>query len=320
MSTSDRPRISVIIPVFNEIGSLPQLHAEVSRELDSVASWSEILYIDDGSSDGSAEHLHELAATDPRVRVFAFRANRGKADALNVGFRAALGDVIITMDADLQDVPSEMPKLLAGLQSADLVSGWKQTRNDPLGKTLPSKFFNWTTRKLSGVNLRDFNCGYKAYRAEVVRELDLYGEMHRFIPVLAGWNGFRVAEVAVEHSPRRWGKSKYGLSRLLKGAYDLVTVLLLTRFQLRPMHVFGSAGFLLASTGFVVLTYMSFLRLVRQETIGNRPLLFLGIVLLLAGVQLVSAGLLGELIVRRTRARSEVPPLRFLTDRSEPKA
>lgn len=308
--TGARPRVSVVVPVFNEAGTLEQLHREVCTELERSAEWFEIIFIDDGSTDGSAEIVRDLARRDARVRAFEFRANRGKAEALNIGFRQVRGDVVVTMDADLQDVPAEMPKLLDALRDADLVSGWKQQRNDPLGKTLPSRFFNWTTRRLSGIELHDFNCGYKAYRAEVVRELDLYGEMHRYVPVLAGWNGFRVVEVAVEHAPRRWGRSKYGWSRLVKGAFDLATVMVLTRFQTRPMHVFGSVGTVLAATGFLVLTYMSYLRLVLDETIGNRPLLFLGIVLLLAGIQLVSTGLIGELIVRRTRARSEQPPFR----------
>lgn len=305
------PSVSVVVPVFNEVGSLEQLHREVRAEMEKLASWWEIIFVDDGSTDGSGELLHRMAADDDHIRVFVFRSNRGKADALNVAFRAARGDVVVTMDGDLQDVPSEMPKLIAGLADADLVSGWKKQRNDPLGKTLPSKFFNWTTSQLSGVKIHDFNCGFKAYRAEVVRELDLYGEMHRYVPVLAAWNGFRVIEVAVEHSPRRFGKSKYGLERLFKGAYDLATVMLLTRFQTRPMHVFGSAGLVVGMLGFGVLLYMSFLRLALDETIGNRPLLFLGIVLFLTGLQLISVGLIGELIVRRTRARSESPPLRF---------
>lgn len=307
----DGPSVSVVVPVFNELGSLEQLHREVHGEMERLASAWELIFVDDGSTDGSAELLRRLAESDPHVRVFAFRSNRGKADALNVAFRAARGDVVVTMDADLQDVPSEMPKLINGLADADLVSGWKKQRNDPLGKTLPSKFFNRTTSWLSGVKIHDFNCGFKAYRAEVVRELDLYGEMHRYVPVLAAWNGFRVIEIPIEHSPRRFGKSKYGFSRLFKGAYDLATVMLLTRFQTRPMHVFGSAGLLLGTLGFGVLLYMSYLRLVLDETIGNRPMLFLGIVLFLAGLQLVSVGLIGELVVRRTRAHSETPPLRF---------
>lgn len=305
-----RPTISVVVPVFNEQGTLERLHREASEVLASVARDYEILFVDDGSRDGSTEVLDRLAQEDSRVRVFGFRSNRGKAEALNVGFREARGEVVVTMDADLQDIPSEMPRLLAALEDADLVSGWKETRHDPLGKTMPSKLFNWVTGRVSGLELHDFNCGYKAYRREVVKELELYGEMHRFVPVLAAWQGFRVAEVPVEHAPRTWGKSKYGFSRLFKGAYDLLTVYVLTRFENRPMHFFGSIGAVMGSLGFVVLLYMSFLRLVLDETIGNRPLLFLGIVLFLTGLQLVSTGLVGEMIVRRTRGSGGRLPLR----------
>lgn len=307
--------LTAVVPVFNERGTLEQLHDELSQQLRVCARDHEILFVDDGSSDGSTEILLKLAGTDPRTQVFRFRSNRGKAEALNVGFGAARGEVVVTLDADLQDRPSELPRLLEALEGYDLVSGWKQVRNDPVGKTLPSRLFNWATRRASGLDLHDFNCGLKAYRAEVVRELDLYGEMHRFIPVLAASKGFRVREVAVEHAPRVWGKSKYGWSRLFKGAYDLLTVLVLTRFETRPMHFFGSLGMILGSLGIVLLGYMSYLRLVLDQSIGTRPLFFLGVVLLLAGLQLATAGLVGELVVRRTR----VPRVRTdITERPLP--
>lgn len=305
--TEARPVISAVVPVFNERGTLEQLHAELTAQLRESGRDHEIIFVDDGSRDGSAEVLDRLAARDRRTRVLRFRSNRGKAEALNVGFGAARGDVVVTLDADLQDRPSELPRLLAALDGYDLVSGWKQIRNDPVGKTLPSKFFNWVTRKASGLDLHDFNCGFKAYRAEVVRELDLYGEMHRFIPVLAASRGFRVREVPVEHAPRVWGRSKYGLSRLFKGAYDLLTVLLLTRFETRPMHFFGTIGLVLGIIGVVLLGYMSYLRLILDQSIGTRPLFFLGVVLLLAGLQLATAGLVGELVVRRTRTARARP-------------
>ena len=298
-----RPDLSVVVPLLDEHGTLRELASSVADVAARMARSHEIVFVDDGSRDGSAELLDAMALEDPRIRVLRFRSNRGKAEALNLAFAEARGDVIVTMDADLQDVPAEMPKLLAKLDEYDLVSGWKRTRNDPLSKTLPSRFFNWVTARVSGLDLHDFNCGYKAYRAEVVRELDLYGEMHRFIPVLAAWRGFRVGEVAVEHAPRTYGESKYGFSRLFKGAYDLLTVFMLTRFELRPMHLFGTAGLAVGGVGFGILLYMSYLRLVLDETIGTRPLLFLGIVMLLTGVQLVSTGLIGELVVRRTRGR-----------------
>ncbi len=313
------PTISVVIPVYNEQGTLERLHEEVSAVLATASRDYEILFIDDGSRDGSTEVLDGIASRDPHVRVFSFRSNRGKAEALNVGFREAKGEVVVTMDADLQDIPSEMPRLLEALQGCDMVSGWKETRHDPLGKTMPSKLFNWVTGRVSGLDLHDFNCGYKAYRREVVKELDLYGEMHRFVPVLAAWQGFRVAEIPVKHAPRTWGKSKYGFSRLFKGAYDLLTVYVLTRFENRPMHFFGSIGAVLGTVGFVVLLYMSFLRVVLDETIGNRPLLFLGIVLFLTGLQLVSTGLVGEMIVRRTRGSGGRLPLRHSAPSSAPR-
>ncbi len=302
--------VSVIVPVYNERGTLEQLHAEVSAVLEHLVRAFEIIIIDDGSTDGSTEVLSAIAARDPRVRLYCFRSNQGKAAALNWGFRQVEGDIVVTMDADLQDVPSEIPRLLDGLEGVDLASGWKRQRHDPIGKRLPSKFFNLVTRAVSGVSLNDFNCGFKAYRREVVQELDLYGELHRFIPVLAAFRGFRTREVPVEHAPRVWGKSKYGWSRLFKGAYDLLTVVLLTRFETRPLHFFGSIGAALGALGFGVLLYMSYLRLVLDEVIGRRPMLFLGIVLFLTGVQLLSVGLVGELIVRRTRLGEMQPPLR----------
>jgi glycosyltransferase involved in cell wall biosynthesis len=311
-TATSRPRISIVVPVYNERGTLEQLHRELAEVLGESASDHEILFIDDGSTDGSDEVMRRLAAADPKVRVFGFRSNQGKAEALNVGFAEATGDVVVTMDADLQDKPSELPRLLAALEGNDLVSGWKKVRHDPLGKTMPSKVFNWVVSTVSGVPLHDFNCGFKAYRAEVVKEVDLYGEMHRFVPVIAAHRGFRVAEVPVEHAPRTWGRSKYGFSRLFKGAYDLLTVILLTRFESRPLHFFGAIGALLGGLGFVILVYMSYLRLVVHATIGSRPLLFLGIVLLLSGFQFLSTGLIGEMVVRRTRAGRQRPPMKSL--------
>ncbi|MFN0178725.1 MAG: glycosyltransferase family 2 protein [Gemmatimonadales bacterium] len=292
-----------MIPVYNEAGTLERLHEELTSVLRLCAKDYEIIFVDDGSTDGSGEILSRIGIVDPKAAVFRFRGNRGKADALNVGFGVARFEVIVTLDADLQDKPSELPRLVEALDGYDLVSGWKQSRADPIGKTLPSRFFNWVTCKVSGLELHDFNCGFKAYRAEVVKELDLYGEMHRFVPVLAAAQGFRVRELPVEHSPRVWGKSKYGLSRLFKGAYDLLTVVLLTRFENRPMHFFGSFGLVFGTAGVGLLVYMSYLRLVLDQSIGTRPLFFFGVVLLLAGLQLGSVGLLGELLVRRTRLR-----------------
>ena len=316
--SSPPSKISVVVPVYNERGTLEQLHRELGEVLRRVAADHEILFIDDGSTDGGADVLDRIAAADPKVRVFGFRSNQGKAEALNIGFAEATGDIVVQMDADLQDKPSELPQLLAALEGSDLVSGWKRVRLDPLAKTMPSKLFNWVVATVSGVHLHDFNCGYKAYRAEVVKEVDLYGEMHRFIPVIAARRGFRVAEVPVEHAPRTWGRSKYGFTRLFKGAYDLLTVILLTRFESRPLHFFGAIGALLGGAGFAVLLYMSYLRLVLDQIIGNRPLLFLGIVLLLSGFQFLSTGLIGELLVRRTRAGRQRPPMRRVGAKGPP--
>jgi glycosyltransferase involved in cell wall biosynthesis len=302
--------VSVVIPVYNELGTLEDLYAGLRATLPRVADDFEVLFVDDGSDDGSRELLERLAHRDARARVVSLRTNQGKAAALSVGFAEAKGEVIVTMDADLQDQPAEIPRLLAGLRDADLVSGWKRIRHDPLGKTIPSRIFNWVTSRVSGVCLHDFNCGFKAYRREVLAELDLYGELHRFIPVLAARRGFRCAEVEIEHAPRRWGRSKYGMGRLLKGALDLLTVVLLTRFETRPLHFFGTAGVVLGAAGLAVLSYLSYLRLVLDEVIGHRPLLFLGIVLLLSGIQLLSLGLVGELIHRRTRRGTPGLPLR----------
>lgn len=305
-----RPGLSIVVPVYDEVESVGKLHHELSKILPTLTDRWEIIFVDDGSRDGSGALLDAIASQDAHVRVFSLRRNLGKAAALNVGFAEAREDIVVTMDADLQDQPSELPRLLAALEGCDVVSGWKRVRHDPWGKRLPSRLFNAATRWITGIHLNDFNCGFKAYRREVVRELDLYGELHRYIPVLATWRGFRCNEVVIEHAPRLTGKSKYGSERLIKGAYDLLTVVLITRFEMRPMHLFGSVGVVLGALGFAILSYMSWLRLVLQQRIGDRPLLLLGIVLLLAGIQLVSVGLLGELVVRRSRDRHLGDPLR----------
>jgi glycosyltransferase involved in cell wall biosynthesis len=227
------------------------------------------------------------------------RRNLGKAQALAAGFREALGSVVVTLDADLQDDPAEIPSLLAKLgEGYDLVSGWKKTRRDPLSKRLPSKLYNRTTALLTGLKLHDFNCGLKAYRRDVVKTLKVYGELHRYIPALAKWEGFRVAEIAVHHRSRRYGKTKYGLSRYLYGLLDLITVLFLGRFTKRPLHLFGSIGLVFALTGGAVTLWLVVLRITHRIFLSNRPLLFIGIVLLILGIQFVSIGLLGEMITR----------------------
>ena len=300
------PNITVAVPVLDERGTLEELHQRVTEVLREMGASYEILFVDDGSVDGSRDVLRTLADADPAVGVVRFRRNFGKSAALHAAFRRARGEIVITMDADLQDDPSEIPRLLAKLEEddLDLVSGWKKKRHDPLGKTLPSKVFNFVVRRLTGLHLNDFNCGFKAYRGEVVKELDLYGELHRYIPVLADGMGFTCGEVPVQHHARKWGRSKYGVERMAKGFFDLLTVILLTRYRRRPLHLFGWGGLLSFTAGFLCLAYLTFMKLAFDQAIAGRPLFFLGVLLVLLGMQLVSTGLLGEMI---NGARSERP-------------
>ncbi|MFK7987762.1 MAG: glycosyltransferase family 2 protein [Sandaracinaceae bacterium] len=293
-----RPAISVVIPFLNEEGTLDELYQRVTEVMAEVGQTYEILFIDDGSTDGGPALIEGLADDDERVGFLRFRRNFGKSAALDAGFKRAQGRIIITMDADLQDDPKEIPRLLAALEERelDLVSGWKRKRLDPLGKTLPSKLFNATVRTLTGIKLNDFNCGFKAYRAESVDGLELYGELHRYIPVLVDWRGFRVGEIPVEHHARKWGQSKYGIERMAKGFFDLLTVILITRYRRRPLHLFGWAGLSMFGLGFVCLSYLTVLWFLGMGPIGSRPLLTLGLLLVVVGAQLFSTGLLGEMI------------------------
>lgn len=286
--------LSVVVPVYNERESLTPLHARLVQVLKDLAY--EIIFVDDGSRDGSAEVLESIQVSDPQVRVIRFGRNFGKAAALSAGLREARGDVIITMDADLQDDPEEIPRLVATIEEGyDLVSGWKKARQDPASKTIPSRLFNWVTSRLTGIPLHDFNSGFKAYRKTIIEHLDLYGELHRFIPAMVYWKGFRVTEIPVVHHPRQWGKSKYGLGRFLAGFLDLVTILFLTRFRHRPLHVFGLLGLLSGLAGLAINIYLSYVWL-QGERIGNRPLLMLGVLLMVLGVQFFSIGLLAEMV------------------------
>jgi glycosyltransferase involved in cell wall biosynthesis len=270
--------LSIVIPVFNEQDTLETLTRQIKANAAEVAEDCEIIFVDDGSTDGSVEILHKLAQTDPAVRLIRFGTNYGKASALDVGFKQARGEIIITMDADLQDDPSEIQHFVQKIQQGyDLVSGWKKVRHDPWHKTVPSKFFNFVVSRASGLRLHDFNCGFKAYRRHVVKHLSLYGELHRFIPVLAGGQGARVTEIPVKHNPRRFGQSKYGFGRLPKGFFDLLTVMVTTRYLKRPMHVFGSFGLASFSAGLLILAYMVFLWFDGFRPIGNRPLFLFGI-------------------------------------------
>jgi len=290
------PFITIVVPFLDEEGSLEELHSRLTSVLSGVGQAYEILFVDDGSRDRGGEIADGLAARDPHVGVVHFRRNFGKAAALDAGFRRARGRIVFTMDADLQDDPTEIPSFLAKLSEGyDLVSGWKKKRHDPLGKTLPSKFFNFVVSASSGLKLNDFNCGFKAYRADAVRGLDLYGELHRYVPVLVHWRGFRVTEIPVIHHPRTTGSSKYGIERMAKGFFDLLTVLLITRYRARPLHLFGGVGLAFATAGFGCLAYLTVIWFMGHN-IGTRPLLLLGVLLVLVGVQLVSTGLLGEMI------------------------
>ncbi len=298
--------ISVVVPLRDEERTVALLYDEVRAALEPLARPWEVVYVDDGSTDGSWAALTLLHAAHENIRVVRLRRNFGKATALQAGFAEAAGNVIVTMDADLQDDPAEIPRLLAKLDEGfDLVSGWKTRRRDPLSRRIVSKIFNGVTGWLSGVHLHDMNCGLKAYRAEAVQGLRLYGELHRFIPVLAHHRGFRVAELAVNHRAREHGRSRYGLERYVRGFLDLLTVSFLGRYRTRPLHLFGGLGLLLGSLGSGVLLYMAAIKL-GGEAIGGRPLLVLGVLLVVVGLQFFSLGLIAEMVTRQHEERTSV--------------
>jgi dolichol-phosphate mannosyltransferase len=296
--------ISIVIPVYNEQESLVRLHEEIVATADKAGLLLEVVFVDDGSSDGSWQAIAELARAHSNVRGLRFRRNFGKAAALSAGFRAARGEIVLTLDADLQDDPAEIPRFLAQLEqeNLDVISGWKKVRHDPLHKVLPSWVFNVLVSWVTGVHLHDHNCGMKCYRAEVFREVRLYGELHRFIPVLAAARGFKVGEMVINHRPRRFGRSKYGVHRFIKGFLDLLTVKLLTGYGQRPQHVLGTLGlisFALGAAGLLYLTVTWFIRLWRPdwfEPLHERPLLVYAVAALLMGTQMTSLGFLAELI------------------------
>jgi glycosyltransferase involved in cell wall biosynthesis len=298
--------ISVVIPVHNEERSVALLLDEIGSALEPLGRPWEAVFVDDGSEDGTFGALTRLHDAAGNVRVVRLRRNFGKAAALQAGFEAAQGDVVVTIDGDLQDDPAEIPRLLAKLDEGfDLVSGWKTRRRDPLTRRIPSRIFNAVTGRLSGVRLHDLNCGLKAYRAEVVRGLRIYGELHRFIPVLAHYRGFRVAELPVNHRPREHGRSRYGMERYLRGFLDLLTVTFMGRYRHRPLHLFGGLGLALAGAGSLVLLYLTAVKL-GGAAIGHRPLLTLGVLLVVVGMQFLSLGLLSELITSHHEERSDV--------------
>ncbi len=306
-----RPFVSVVCPVYNEEESIPHLVDELWEVLEGLCpdriSGFEVIFVDDGSIDDTPLVLERLHAEKPSLGIIRFRTNVGKSAALARGFRASRGDVIVTIDGDLQDDPHEIPLLLDRLDEGyHAVSGWKVQRKDPLSKRLPSRIFNWATRVASGLPLHDFNCGLKAYRRAVIDEIRLYGQLHRFLPVLAHWRGFRVGEVPVRHRPRRFGVSKFGPSRFVAGLLDFMTVVFLMKYRRRPLHLFGLVGLLLFGIGVLVNLYLSIVWL-QTHAIGGRPLLIFGLLTTILGFQFVSIGLLGEMMVHLLRSEDDVP-------------
>ncbi len=300
--------ISVVIPLLNEEESLPELSAWIEKVMkENGFSW-EVIFVDDGSSDSSWKIIEKLSSQNPDFKGIKFRRNYGKAAALNVAFQEALGDVVITMDADLQDSPDEIPELYKMItkDGFDLVSGWKKKRHDPVSKTIPTRFYNWSARRMSGIRLHDFNCGLKAYRNAVVKSIEVYGDMHRYIPFLAKWAGFKkIGEKVVRHQKRKFGKTKFGLDRFYKGYLDLLTISFMSRFVKSPMHFFGLWGSLLFSTGFGIAIYLTYEKFFHQAfKMTERPLFFFGLLAMVLGTQLFIAGFLGELVSRNSADRN----------------
>lgn len=293
-------KLSIVIPLYNEEESLRPLVIEIKKALKPIDIGFEVLLIDDGSTDKSLNVIKEICRQDRRFKYFSFRKNYGKSAALQVGFKNITGDVVVTMDADLQDDPNEIAALIKKLDEGyDLVSGWKKKRFDPFIKKYSSRFFNYITRLMSGIKLHDFNCGLKAYRKEVTEVIKVYGELHRYLPVLADWEGFNVTEMVVQHHPRRYGTTKFGISRFFKGFVDLITVIFSTRYIKRPMHFFGFFGALSFFIGLGINAYLT-IDWIMGKALSNRPMLFLGMLLIIVGVQLFSIGLLGEMLVKST--------------------
>ena len=299
-ASGPRPRlVSVVVPFFNEEPTLADLTGRVAEVLGQRGEAFEILLVNDGSTDGGRRRAAELARQHDHVRLVSLRRNFGKAAALSAGFSAARGDVIVTMDADLQDVPEELPKFLERIDEGyEVVSGWKKERLDPLSKRLPSKIFNAVLASAFSLRLHDFNCGFKAYSREAAKHLEphLYGDLHRFTPAILHSAGFRIAELPVQHAPRRFGYSKYGARRLIRGLLDLLTVILLTRYRVRPLHLFGSVGLCIGTIGALGLIYLTVLWFLGMGPIGDRPLLLFSVLFALAGLQFVGVGLIGELL------------------------
>lgn len=310
--------VSIVIPLLNEEESLPELCSWIDRVVKANGISCEILFIDDGSTDSSWSVIEKLSAENTAVRGIKFRRNYGKSAALNVGFEHCRGDVVITMDADLQDSPDEIPELRKMIlnEGFDIVSGWKKKRYDPITKTIPTKIYNWATRKMSGIYLHDFNCGLKAYRKEVVKNIEVYGEMHRYIPVIAKWQGFRkIGEKVVEHRARKYGVTKFGLSRFINGFLDLLSIFFVGKFGKRPMHFFGTMGTLFFVVGLSIAAYLTMAKFIWQEyRMTERPLFYFGILCMIIGVQLFTAGFLGELISRSSHTRNNYQISKYTSD------
>lgn len=301
--------LSIVIPVYNEEASLSELAGWIDRVVQKEGLSYEIIFVDDGSKDSSWQEIEILSNRNNRIKAIKFRTNYGKSAALNRGFSMAKGEVVITMDADLQDSPEEIPHLynMIRMDGFDIVSGWKKKRRDPIGKRWPSKFFNWTTRRISGLKLHDFNCGLKAYKKDVVKSIEIYGEMHRYIPVIAKWAGFRrITEKVVNHRSRKYGKSKYGPERLMKGFLDLITLTFVTKFGKRPMHFFGLIGTLLFLTGFIIAAYLAWAKFFMHEyKMTERPLFYFGLLAMIMGTQVFVSGFVAEMISRNSSRRNE---------------
>ena len=298
--------ISLVIPVYNEVESLEPLLEKIQHEMNSLGKQWEIIFIDDGSTDGSTALMQELSAQNDNVVVAIQRRNFGKSLALEVGFELAQGEFVITMDADLQDEPAEIPRLLAKLDEGyDLCVGWKKDRQDPLSKTIPSYIANRTTRAVTGVQLHDMNSGLKGMRAEVGKTIRIYGDLHRYIPAIAHYSGFRVTEIPVVHHERQFGKSKYGPGRLLRGGFDLMTVVFVANYRYRPLHLFGGIGAGLTGLGVLINIYMTIQWFIGDRPIGDRPLLILGVLLMIVGIQLLTIGLMAELLVSSIQQRTD---------------
>jgi len=311
-SSGQSPRqidFSIVIPVYNEVESLPRLYEALQDALGGLDQAGEIILIDDGSTDSSFEILKELHQRDSRLRVIRMRRNFGQTAAFAAGFDQARGDVVITMDADLQNDPDDIPMLLETMREGnyDIVSGWRVDRQDSLSRTLPSRLANWLISRVTGVTLHDYGCSLKAYKSEVTKNVRLYGELHRFVPALASWMGITYAEVPVRHHPREYGRSKYNITRTTRVLLDLFTVSFLLNYAVKPMQIFGKWGLISAFIGFAVGLYLTLLKILTGADLANRPLLWLAILLIIVGIQFISMGLLGELVVRTYHETQDKP-------------